>query len=121
MSLETDIEGIFKKVAAFFGSSKVKTVETDIANILPIALQYVQEADTFLGGNKTLENIIALVTKWGLPAAAAINSTDPNALNNLLMNTVTTVVQKNLPPAQSGAALSIINAAVNSAVALAHA
>lgn len=122
MSIETFVSGIFHKIVNFFHSDKTKAVEAEIANVMPIALQFVQEFDSLLPapGQIAVEAIVAFANKYVLPINTAALTSD-DALKNAVQNLVRDVVKKNLPENIQGVANNIINAAITSAVALAHA
>jgi len=77
---------------------------------LPIALTIVQEINT-LAPNRSMAEINAIATKYGLPTITALES--GQNVGNVLLNLATEILQKNHAP---DAAISVLNTVVQLAV-----
>jgi hypothetical protein len=116
------IKGIFSKVAHFFSSDKVQKLEHDIATWMPQALTIVQTIDGALGLDangkvqKSISAILNIAKTYGVPLSEA-ELQGPNALNAALLNIGSTLLARLAPNLN----LSVLNAVINSAVALLHA
>jgi hypothetical protein len=118
--IEADIEAALKDVYKFFESGKAKAALQQAASLVAIAAPIVQEIG-MLAPNKTVSEIEAAYQKYGVPFTTTLNSSDPNSAGNALLNLATAVLAKNLPPDKAGAAVSILNTAVQLAVTAVHA
>ena len=104
------LHDLFSKIAGWFTSPKAKAVEAEIVALLPIAVTIVQEINT-LAPNRTLAEINAIATKYGLPSIAALES--GQNVGNVLLNLATQILQKNHAP---DAAISVLNTVIQLAV-----
>ena len=114
MSLLSFIENAFKKVESFFTSGKALQVESELAGLVQMALPIVQDIAA-LTPSKTVQEITAAYTKYGIPLAQQVTA-DPTSTGNALLNLATAVLQKNHAPT---AAISLLNTAVQMAVTVA--
>lgn len=105
------ITALFQKFVGILHSPKVQAVETQLASLTEAALPIVQDIAA-LCPNRTVQEIAAAYSKYGLPLAQQISS-DPTSTGNALLNLATAVLQKNHAPT---AAISILNTAVQLAV-----
>ena|ERR1700722_12483069 len=110
------LTNLFKDVAGFFASPKAAADEKLIASLLPAALGIVQEINV-IAPNKTLTQINAAATQYGVPTITAI-ADDPAGAGNALLNLATQILQKNHAPT---AAVSLLNTVVQLAVTAASA
>lgn len=108
-------------IEALFTRSKTKEVvqkiDADLAKvaaIIPHAIPIVEDIAALVP-NRTVQEVTAVLEKYVGPAAQQIDD-NPIAIGNVLLNTATAAVQKSLPPEQSGAAISLIQTAVQLAV-----
>ncbi|HEX4275818.1 MAG TPA: hypothetical protein VHZ74_10705 [Bryobacteraceae bacterium] len=111
----------FGAVESFFTRGKAKevvdAVEADlakVADILPHAIPIVEDIAA-LTPNRTVQEVSAVLTKYVGPVAQQIDD-NPAAIGNILLNTATAAVQKNLPPELAGAATRLIQTGVQMAV-----
>ncbi|MGD0012917.1 MAG: hypothetical protein ABSD56_00615 [Bryobacteraceae bacterium] len=104
------LHDLFQRIAGWFTSPKAKALEAQIATLLPIALTIVQEINT-LAPNRSMAEINAIATKYGLPTITALES--GQNVGNVLLNLATEILQKNHAP---DAAISVLNTVVQLAV-----
>ena len=117
MSILTDLHNTLSKVVNFFTSTKAKQALSTAAELVTVALPIVQQINVLVP-NKTVAQVIAAYSKYGVPVAAvALNTTStPTDLNNALLNLATSVLAKNLPAGKAVATTSILQTAVQLAV-----
>jgi hypothetical protein len=108
------LANLIRKIAAFFQSGKAEAALTQAAQLVPQALPIVQ-AIAALTPNKTVQEVEAAYARYAVPMSQQIGS-DPSAIGNALLNLATTLLQKNLPASQAGAAINVLNTAVQLAV-----
>ena len=114
-------EKAIQKLEGLFKSGKVTAALESVAQLAVEAAPIVQEIEVLVPTtNRTVTAIEAAYTKYAVPVATQITS-DPASMQAALQTLAATVLAKNLPPAQAGAATSVLNAAVTMAVAAAHA
>ena len=104
------LKNLFSKIDSYFHSPAAIAVETQIANLLPAAVQIVGEINT-LAPNKTLTEINAIATKYALPTIDALQS--GQTTGNVLLNLGTQILAKNHAPI---AATSLLNTVIQLAV-----
>ena len=119
MSILTDIENFFTKalhafVHLFVPGGPVETALKTAASLAPIALPIVQEI-AILVPNKTVDEVLAAYTKYGVPVVGQINA-DPTSVGNAMLNLATVLLSQKLPAGMAGAATSLLNTAVQLAV-----
>lgn len=91
-------------------SPKLKAAEVEIEKLLPAAVSIVQDINA-IAPNKTLAQINAVATKYGMPTITAL--ADGQTPGNVALNLGTEILQKNHAPA---AATSLLNTVVQLAV-----
>ena len=101
---------LFKDIESFFLSPKARAVETEIASLLPIAMQIVQEINT-LAPNRTLTEINSIATKYALTTVQTISS-NPTQVGNTLLNLATSILATKV----SGTTMSTLNTVIQLAV-----
>lgn len=104
------LHDLFSKIEGWFTSPKAKAVEAEIAALLPIAITIVTEIDS-TAPNRTLAEINAIATKYGLPTITALES--GQNIGNVLLNLATEILQKNHAP---DALISVLNTVIQLAV-----
>ena len=120
--LEEEIQAGLKSLEKFFQPGKAQAAIQEAANLINEALPIVQEIDALVGGNKTLERIETIYAKYGEPFLdSAKDISNPNALNNALMNLATSLLQKKLSTTKGPIATSLLNTAIQLAVTSLHA
>ena len=113
MSLSTTFHNIVNSVVSFFTSGKAKAALTTAAELASIALPIVQQINVLVP-NKTVTQVVAAYTKYGVPVSAvALSGGD---VNTALLKLATAVLAKNLPPAKASAGVAVLQTAVQLAV-----
>lgn len=107
MSWFTDL---FSKIEGFFNSRAAKAAEKEIESLLPAAVAIVQEIDA-IAPSKTLDQLNAVATKYGLPTISALVS--GQTAGNVALNLATEILAKNHAQA---AATSLLNTVIQLAV-----
>lgn len=108
------IEALFTRAKAKEAVQKIEADLAKVAEILPHAIPIVEDIAA-LTPNKSVQEVTTVLEKYVGPVAQQIDD-NPTAIGNILLNTATTAVQKILPPEKSGAAVSLIQTAVQLAV-----
>ena len=106
---------LFKDIGGFFTSPRAEAAEKEITSLLPAGLAIVEDINA-IAPNRTLTEINAVATKYGVPTLAAI-SANPTSTGNVLLNLATTILQKNHAPTAS---VSLLNTVVQLAVQAAN-
>jgi len=120
--LEEEIQAGLKSLESLFSSGKAQAAIQEAASLVSEALPVVQEIDALMGGNKTIDRVITIYDKYGVPLLdTAKDTSNPNAVQNALMNLATNLLQKKLSPVKGPIAISLLNTAVQLAVTALHA
>lgn len=104
------LKSLFSKIDGYFHSPAAVAVETEIATLLPAAMQIVGDINT-LAPNKTLAEFNVIATKYALPAITALGA--GQTPGNVALNLGTQILAKNHAPT---AATSLLNTVIQLAV-----
>jgi hypothetical protein len=104
------LKNLFSKIAGYFHSPAAQAVETEIATLLPAAMEIVAEINT-MAPNRSLAEINAIATKYALPTITALAS--GQTTGNVLLNLGSEILAKNHAPL---AATSLLNTVIQLAV-----
>lgn len=104
------LSSVFHDVEDFFESPRAHEIETQIKNLLPVALMITQQINE-LAPNRSLEEINKIAEKYAVPTVDSLAA--GQHVGNVMLNLATNVLQKNHAPA---VATSVLNTVVQLAV-----
>ena len=112
------IEHALQSMIHVFTSGKAQAAIVKAGAYVQFAMPIVQEIDTLVGGNKTLETVEAAYNHYGVPF---VQATASNNLNTAVFQLATSVLQQKLPSDKAAVATNILQTAIQLAVTGLHA